>query len=161
MVVRRTKKVRRQRSSRSHGWGVVKDHKGAGMRGGRGNAGVTQHHWIATVKAEKASGKKLIGKYGFKRPQQFIKKYNTINVSHLNESADTLVDSGKAVLKGKTYTINLNDLGVSKLLAQGDVTKKMNITVSKATDRAVSKIKKAGGKVTFAEKVEKTEKIEN
>ena len=116
MVVRRSKKVRRQRSSRSHGWGVVKDHKGAGMRGGKGNAGVTQHHWISTVKAEKASGKKLIGKYGFKRPQQYIKKYGTINVSHLNEYVDTLVDSGKAELKGKTYTINLGDLGFSKLL---------------------------------------------
>ncbi len=154
MVVRRTKKIRRQRSSRSHGWGVVKDHKGAGMRGGRGNAGVTQHHWIATVKAEKASGKKLIGKYGFKRPQEFIKKYNTINVSHLNESVDTLVGSGKATLKAKTYTIDLNEIGVTKLLAQGNVTKKLNITVSRATDRAVSKIKKAGGKVTLVEKAE-------
>lgn len=154
MVVRRTKKIRRQRSSRSHGWGVVRDHKGAGTRGGKGNAGVTQHHWIATVKAEKASGKKLIGKYGFKRPQQFSKKYNTINVSHLNESVDSLVDSGKATLKAKTYTIDLSNLGVTKLLAQGNVTKKLNITVSQATDRAVSKITKAGGKVIFLEKAE-------
>lgn len=149
MVVRRSKKVRRQRASRSHGWGVVRDHKGAGMSGGRGNAGVTQHHWIQTVKLEKATGKKIIGKYGFKRPQQYLQKYNTINVSHLNESVDSLVNNEKATLKGKTYTINLEDIGISKLLAQGNVTKKLNITVSKATDRAVSKIKKAGGKVTL------------
>ncbi|MHA2098859.1 MAG: 50S ribosomal protein L15, partial [Candidatus Kariarchaeaceae archaeon] len=104
MVVRRSRKVRRQRASRSHGWGVVRDHKGAGMRGGRGNAGVTQHHWIQTVKKEKALGKKLIGKYGFKRPQQYMQKDSTINVSHLNESLDTLVEKGKATMRGQTYT---------------------------------------------------------
>ncbi|MFV2013804.1 MAG: uL15m family ribosomal protein [Candidatus Heimdallarchaeota archaeon] len=149
MVVRRSKKVRRQRASRSHGWGVVKDHKGAGMRGGRGNAGVTQHRWIQTVKKEKETRKKIIGKYGFKRPQQYLEKNKTINVSHLNESVDTLVNNGKATLKGKTYNVNLDDIGISKLLAQGNVAKKMNITVSRATDRAISKIKKAGGKVTL------------
>jgi ribosomal protein L15 len=119
------------------------------MRGGRGNAGVTQHHWIQTVKKEKALGKKLIGKYGFKRPQQYMQKDSTINVSHLNESLDTLVEKGKATMRGQTYTVDLKDLGIMKLLAQGNVTKKVNVTVSKATERAVTKIKKAGGKVTL------------
>ena len=88
----------------------------------------------------------------FKRPQQYLAKYNTINVSHLNESVDNFVIKEKATLKGKTYTINLEDIGIAKLLAQGDVTKKLNITVPRATERAVSKIKKAGGKVTLTAK---------
>ena len=147
MVVRRKKKVRRQRGGRSHGWGIQKDHKGAGMRGGKGNAGVSQHNWIRTIIEAKKEGVKPLGKYGFKRPQEYIKKYGTINVSHLDQSIDSLVEQGKATLKKEIYTINLDEIGVFKLLAQGDVTRKLAITVGKATDRAVEKVKALGGSV--------------
>ena len=152
MVIRRTKKTRRQRGGRSMGWGIVRDHKGAGMRGGVGNAGVTQHHWIRTVIEEKTTGKKIIGKYGFKRPQQFMQKYSTINVSHISESIDSLVTDGKANLEGDVYHLNLKDLGVTKLLAQGNVHKKINVTVERATQRAISKIEAAGGTVSIVSK---------
>lgn len=151
MVRRKTKKVRRQRGSRSHGWGVIKDHKGKGMGGGAGKAGTISHRWIQVVKEAKALGVKPLGKYGFKRPQQFQGKDATINVSHLNESIDTLVNLGKATKDGENYTVDLQALGIDKLLAQGNVTKKMNILVEKATDRAVSKIEDAGGKVELLE----------
>jgi len=149
MVVRRTKKVRRQRGSRAHGWGVIRDHKGAGMGGGKGNAGVTTHKWIQTVIRAETERRKIIGKYGFKRPQEFMKKYNTVNVSQLDQTIDTLVSKGRATQKGKSYQVNLSELGITKLLAQGNVVRKINITVERATDRAVSKIEGAGGKVTF------------
>ncbi|MHA2249876.1 MAG: uL15m family ribosomal protein [Candidatus Kariarchaeaceae archaeon] len=147
MVIRYKKKVRRQRGGRSHGWGVVKDHKGAGMRGGRGNAGVTQHHWIQTVKLAKETRTKIIGKYGFKRPQRYMAKYKTLNVSHLDQSIDKLVRLNKATLDGDTYEINLKELGVTKLLAQGNVSKKLIVSVDVATERAVKKIEDAGGSV--------------
>ncbi len=147
MVVRQKRKVRRQRGSRSHGWGVIKDHKGAGMRGGRGNAGVTTHKWIQTVIKSKETRTKIIGKYGFKRPLQFQGKYNTLNVSHLDQSIDTLVSEEKATLEGGSYEINLKQLGITKLLAQGSVSKKLNISVERATERAISKIEAAGGSV--------------
>ncbi|MCH8908226.1 MAG: 50S ribosomal protein L15 [Candidatus Heimdallarchaeota archaeon] len=152
MVVRRTKKVRRQRGGRSHGWGVVRDHKGAGMRGGRGGAGLTQHKWIQTVILAKLEGRKPLGRYGFKRPQQFAKKYGTLNVSHLDQSIDTLVKNGQAKLTGKIYTIDLKELGITKLLAQGDISRKMKVSVDRATDRAVSKIEAAGGSVALLAK---------
>lgn len=147
MVVRTKRKVRRQRGSRSHGWGKQKDHKEAGMRGGRGNAGVTQHHWIRTIILAKAARVKPIGKYGFKRPQEFQKKYGTVNVSQLDQSVNTLVSAEQIKLEKGTYKVNLTEMGITKLLAQGNVTRKLEITVKKATDRAVSKIEKAGGKV--------------
>ncbi|MCY3411217.1 MAG: 50S ribosomal protein L15 [Candidatus Heimdallarchaeota archaeon] len=149
MVVRRNKKVRRQRGTRAHGWGIQKDHKGSGMRGGFGNAGVTQHNWIRTIIEAKKEGRKPIGKYGFKRPQEYIKKYSTINVSHLDQAVDTLVAEELAELNKDVYTINLKALGITKLLAQGNVTRKMNITVDRATERAISKIEEAGGSVTL------------
>ena len=67
MVVRRAKKVRRQRGSRAMGWGIQKDHKGKGMQGGAGNAGLTTHHWIKTILEAKKNRVKPTGKYGFKR----------------------------------------------------------------------------------------------
>ena len=152
MVVRAKRKVRRQRGSRSHGWGKQKDHKEAGMRGGRGNAGVTQHHWIRTIIRAKEAGVKPLGKYGFKRPQEFQKKYETVNVSQLDQSVDTLVSAEKVKLENDTYVINLTEMGVVKLLAQGNITRKLEITVNQATDRAVSKVEKAGGKVILPKK---------
>ena len=148
MVVRRSKKVRRQRGGRSMGWGITKDHKGSGMSGGVGGAGITQHEWIRTVIQAKKEGVKPLGKYGFKRPQEFQKPYDTLNVSHLNESIETLVEHGKAEKSGDAFTVDLKSLGITKLLAQGEVTKKLHITVERATDRAVEKIESAGGSVT-------------
>lgn len=147
MVVRRKKKVRRQRGSRSHGYGVIRDHKGSGIRGGVGNAGTNTHRYIQIVKLEKKTGKKIIGKYGFKRPQNRVKDVETINVSHLDQSIDTMVEQGEASIDGNDYAVNLDELGYEKLLAQGNVHRKMNITVKKATSRAISKIKDAGGSV--------------
>lgn len=149
MVVRRRKKVRRLRGGRSHGWGIQKDHKGSGMSGGKGNAGTSSHHWIKTILEAKENRVKPTGKYGFKRPQKLARGYETINVSHLNASIDTLVAKGKATKQGKTYSVDLESLGYSKLLSQGNVDKKLKIKVKMATDSAIAKIKKAGGAVVL------------
>ncbi len=150
MTVRKTRKVRKQRGSRSHGYGVIKDHKGKGMKGGSGKAGLFSHRWLQAIKqAKKERRPNITGKYGFIRPQQFLKKYGVINVSQLNASIDTLVDQEKAQKEGDVYVVDLSVLGIKKLLAQGEVTKPMKITVEMATDRAVSKIEGAGGTVTI------------
>ncbi|MDH5403180.1 MAG: 50S ribosomal protein L15 [Candidatus Heimdallarchaeota archaeon] len=151
MVVRRSRKVRKQRGGRSHGWGVVKDHKGSGMSGGKGNAGRMSHKWLQYVIREKETGEKALGQYGFKRPQQFTTKYSTINTSHLDQSIDSLVNSGKASKDGDVYQIDLNTLGITKLLAQGDISRKINITVKIATERAIKKVTESGGKVILPE----------
>ena len=150
MTVRRSRKVRKQRGSRSHGYGVVKDHKGKGMSGGAGKAGLFSHRWLQAIKeAKKARRKNITGKYGFIRPQQYLKKYPVINVSHLNASIDTLVKEGKATKEGDKYVIDLSKLGIKKLLSQGDITKAMDITVEMATERAIAKVEEAGGSVTL------------
>ena len=149
MVIRKRKKTRRMRGSRSHGWGVTRDHKGRGMRGGGGNAGVFSHHWLRVIKEGKLQRKKqFTGRYGFLRPQMYLKKYKAINVSHLNQQMEKYTKLKLVELdKNDSYVINLQKLGITKLLAQGEVTKKMQISVQKATPRAISKIEKAGGSV--------------
>lgn len=150
MTVRRSRKVRKQRGSRSHGYGVIKDHKGKGMSGGAGKAGLFSHRWLQAIKeAKKERRKNITGKYGFIRPQQYLKKDPVINVSHLNASIDTLVKEGKATKDGDSYVINLSEFGIKKLLAQGEITKSINITVETATENAISKVEAAGGSVTL------------
>lgn len=58
----RKRKIRRQRGSRMHGWGVSGQHRDSGMRGGRGNAGRFKHKKTKTSQYEKP------GKHGFKNP---------------------------------------------------------------------------------------------
>jgi len=43
----------------------------------------------------------------------------------------------------------LKDLNVQKILGRGEVNNKINVTVDKASKRAVEKIESAGGKVTL------------
>ncbi len=152
MTIRRSRKVRKRRASRQHGWGVTKGHKKSGIRGGVGGAGLTSHRWIAVVKAQKA-GIRLIGKHGFKRPQQFADPDVTINTSHLDASLDTLVGKGLATLEGGVYKVDFTSkpLQHDKLAAQGQIEKKGEVKIARASKRAIAKVEAAGGKVIIAE----------
>ena len=57
-------KTSKYRGGRTHGRGR-KAGRGAGLRGGRGNAGLHKHKWISTVKYSPEH----FGRRGFKRPQ--------------------------------------------------------------------------------------------
>ena len=70
-MIRKTKKIRKQRGSRSVGGGCTKKRRGAGHRGGRGLAGGNKHHWTWMV----INDPKHFGKYGFKRPQKTVQKF--------------------------------------------------------------------------------------
>ena len=146
MTVRTRKKTRKYRGTRTHGWGIVRTHRKSGMRGGVGMAGAKSHHWIQVVKGIRPP----LGKRGFTRPPPVVKDANTINISHIEAMLPSLVKNEKAAMKGTSYEINLTELGYDKLLAQGSATKPMNITVKEASERAIEKIKAAGGKVKTA-----------
>lgn len=143
MVVRKAKKVTKYRGSKTHGGGSMKKRRGAGHRGGRGNAGSGKRgdckkpsYWAKKNENKGFSGRGFVAE--------------TINVGHLNSMIETLVTKGKAIEKGGVYTIDLAILKVDKLLGSGLVTKKLIITVDEATEKAVQKIEAAGGKVNFA-----------
>ena len=147
MTVRRRKKVRRERGYRTHGWGIVRTHRKSGMRGGVGKAAPMSHHWIQTVKGLRPP----VGKKGFVRPPVVAKKINQINISHLEAMMPSLLNEGLAVKKGEKFEVKLNELGYTKLLAQGNISLPINITVNEASERAIEKVKKAGGKVKILE----------
>ena len=153
------KKIRKQRGTRTCGYGKVGQHRKTGQRAGRGKT--TQ--WNKSMKSYYLKQKELgfpdpdwdFGKTGFKRPQDMVRlsKVNTVNVKDLDYKIESLVEEKKASKSGNTYTINLKDINVQKILGRGEINKKINITVKKASERAIQKIEAAGGKVTVLPEV--------
>jgi large subunit ribosomal protein L15 len=129
------KKTKKFRGSMTHGRGK-KAGRGAGLRGGRGNAGLSKHR---IMHLNKYMPNHSFGKHGFKRPQGARKENTIINVGKLKEQ-----------FPEKT-TINLTEEGYDKLLGGGSVSKEYKITVDKASKSAIEKIKENGGEVTIAE----------
>jgi len=147
MVVKRSKKVRKQRGSRTYGFGVV--HRGSGNRGGFGNAG----------SGKKAKGKmprkglwgnQLMGKSGFKMKGQMIEKIG-INIRDLEDRIDTLQAAGIAKEEKGIISVDLSAIGCNILLSSGTPRRKLVIKTRFATQKSVEKIKSAGGNVVLPE----------
>lgn len=135
-------KTRKFRGSRTCGGGTHKNRRGAGSRGGRGNAGVFKHHVVRTMKRGQRQGK-----YGFKRPPAVIENINTINVGNLDHISDHLVAEGLAEQKKNAIHIDLAAIGFDKLLGGGKVTKKLIVKADDFSERAKMKLEDAGGKL--------------
>ena len=137
------KKNSRQRGSKTHGWGAMKKHRGAGNRGGRGMAGTGKRGDAKKPVIWKNS--KYFGKHGFK---SLRKGSATVNLSYIQEHADKLILDKKAAKDGEFIVINLTDLKFDKLLGAGKITSKFKITCDTASKKAKEKIEALGGKVT-------------
>lgn len=115
----RTKKYR---GSFTHGRGSKKKGRGKGEKGGKGLAGGGKHKHL-----EYRYGKKGFVRHGMRKEKKVI---NVGEIAHF--------EGGE---------INLKKLGYEKLLGAGVINKKVKVVVSSATEKAVEKIKSAGGEV--------------
>ncbi len=137
------RKVRKQRGSRYMGWGQVGQHRKSGGRGGKGRAGGRKHFWIRTVKYEKDR----YDHSGFLPPSALKPKATTINVGELEDLAKkVLTDYG---VKGGNE-LDLESLGIDKVLGRGKISTALNIKVSGITMSAQEKIEEAGGSIIEA-----------
>ena len=127
--------------SRTRGRGHKKG-RGAGLRGGRGNAGC---HKTKRIMYERVG--RVWGAHGFKRPQTVVMANNAINLKVIEESAAEWVDQGNASKKGKVISIDLKKMGYDKLLGTGVPSQAYKITISAASAKAVEKVEAAGGEV--------------
>jgi large subunit ribosomal protein L15 len=118
----------------THGRGK-KGGRGAGLRGGRGNAGLLKHKYMHMVKYMPDH----FGRHGFKRPPSVTKKVKAINVGQIEE-----------MFPGKK-DIDLGKEGYSKLLGGGNINSKIKIKVDSASSRAIEKIEGKGGEVILPE----------
>jgi len=138
-------KTSKFRGGRTHGRGK-KAGRGAGLRGGRGNAGLHKHKWISTVKYDPEH----FGRHGFKRPQSVVSSKVTINLSDLEQILPRLAEEGGAVEKDGRWSVDLDKLGIDKLLGSGRVTKPLVVKVAEASGNAETKLKAAGGELVKA-----------
>ena len=150
MVVNKRKKNSRQRGSKTHGWGAMKKHRGAGNRGGRGMAGTGKrgdamkpHIWKDT---------KYFGKHGFIKHGMKI-DINGVNFIWIEDKLDGLLSRKLASKEGDTYVIDVGKLGFNKLLGKGRVLRKFKINVDYASANVIGKVKEAGGEVIVSQEL--------
>jgi len=147
-----TSKKKRQRGSRTHGGGTHKNRRGAGHRGGRGDAGRDKHE------------KHLhppIGKSGFKRPQKTQQEVLEVDVRTLDEDAALLAAEGVAEETDGGYEIDARDVvddgyeaDVVKVLGAGQVRNELTVVADAFSAGAREKIEAAGGTTTLSERGE-------
>ena len=143
MVTYKTKKVSKYRGSSNHGGGMRKKRRGAGSRGGRGNAGTGKRA------GQKKAGLKnfKLGSIGF-RPRREVKVVSAINVGDISVAKlNAWVAEGKATKEGAGFAVDLGKLGYTKLLGMGDAVVKLTITIPSCSASAQEKIKAKGGQV--------------
>jgi len=123
-------KTKKFRGSMTHGRGK-KGGRGAGLRGGRGNAGLMKHRHMYMTKYMPDH----FGRHGFKRHPSIVKKDKIINVGQLEEKFPGTKD------------INLTKEGFDKLLGGGKINSGVKINVKAASQKAIDKIAEKGGEV--------------
>jgi len=148
-----TSKKKRQRGSRTHGGGTHKNRRGAGHRGGRGNAGRDKHEF---------HNHDPLGKSGFTRPEKAKETVETIDVRELDEDAPLLAADGLAEEDDGTYRIDVRavvdpseDVDAVKVLGAGQVRNELELVADGFSDGAVEKVEAAGGSVELTELGEK------
>ncbi len=123
------RKIRKTRGSRTQGYGRIGQHRDSGSKGNR-KVGRHKHLWSKVVTTEPD----YFGKHGFHSPQALHKVEKTINLQKLDQLANGL-------------EINLTELGYTKLLGSGKITKPLNIQVGSFSKSAQEKVAAAGGKI--------------
>ena len=145
MTVNKRKKNDRQRGSMTHGWGAKKKHRGQGNRGGRGMAGTGKR--ADSKKPSIWKDKNYFGKHGFISKTPKI-KINAINLNFIEQHLDRFISNGMAKKEEGFYSVELEKLGFNKLLGDGKIYVKLRIKTPYASEKAVEKVKEAGGEIT-------------
>lgn len=157
MAIYKRKKNTRQRGSKTHGYGSMKKHRGAGNRGGRGMAGSGKR--ADTIKPS-LWGKRYFGKLGFKK-KNIKEKISAISIWDFEEKLGSFLNKKLISKEGDFYIVDMGKLGFNKLLSQGKVLNKLKINVAHASKKAVEKIKNSGGEINLLKKekssIEKTD----
>ena len=82
---------------------------------------------------------------GFVSPKSLQRRENTINVGELEELAQKLAH-GKRRKRSK-IVIDLKEMGYTKLLGEGKITRPVQVKVSSCSKTAIEKIEAVGGQI--------------
>ena len=133
------------RGSRTHGRGK-KHGRGAGGRGGTGNAGLHKHKFKSMIKYDPDH----FGRHGFKR-HAMLHKVAVINLEQLSKRVAEFEAQGHAKRAGGGIEVDLTAAGIDKLLGGGRASSAFKITVAAASEQAKAKVQEAGGQVLLPE----------
>jgi large subunit ribosomal protein L15 len=138
-MARRIKsKSRKYYGNRTFGGGNTKNRRGKGSKGGKGRGGFHKHkrmHYIVTEGTSTTES-------GFVNESR--RKTQEINI----RKVEKMIMVGKAKPQGDSYDLDLRKKGkYTKLLGNGELNYKANITVDAYTASAKEKVEKAGGKI--------------
>jgi large subunit ribosomal protein L15 len=137
------RKVRKQRGSRTHGYGQIGQHRCRGGRGGTGKAGLDKHKWSYVLRYDPTYWEKK----GFVSTRTLGKKVSVINVGKLDDLVDKLDSEKKLERKDKKIFLDLESLGYDKLLGTGEIIKSMLVKVASYSEAASRKLEEAGGQI--------------
>jgi large subunit ribosomal protein L15 len=132
----RLRKSRRNRGSRTCGYGKVGQHRDQGSKPER-KSGRHKHKWSYVLRYEP----NYFDKKGFTSPKSLRQNMRIVNVGRLDQMVERV-----PAQEGK-YFIDLGALGCGKLLGTGRVTKPLTVKVISCSKSASQKIKDAGGEV--------------
>jgi len=139
----KARKVRKQRGSRTHGYGQIGQHRCRGGRGGTGKAGLDKHKWSYVLRYDPTYWEKK----GFVSTRTLGKKVSVINVGKLDDLVDKLDSEKKLQMKEKKIFLDLESLGYDKLLGTGEIIKAMLVKVASYSEAASRKLEEAGGQI--------------
>jgi large subunit ribosomal protein L15 len=134
------RKTRKKRGSRTVGWGRVGQHRRTGGKPYR-NPGRHKALWSYVIKYDPD----YYSKTGFTSPKsyKFRHRVKIINVGALDGLAEKFAVEQE---KGKML-VDLENLGFSKLLGSGKITKPLIVKVPSFSESAAEKVKEAGGEI--------------
>ncbi len=163
MVLKKTHK--RKKSSRIHGrnigtagTGSRKNKRKSGNKGGVGMAGSGKRANQKTTLIAKIYGHSYFGKQGVTSRKTRRDKRDRISIYEIISNISKYVKKGIAKKNKDSYEINLSTY---KILSQGEVTEKLIIKALDASQSAVEKVEKVGGKITLLKIKESSEKDSN
>jgi large subunit ribosomal protein L15 len=144
-MAQKNRKIQKMHGSRGCGYGNAQKHRGAGSRGGRGNAGSGKHKQKGIL----AKFGNIFGKHGFKRHESIQTHNVTINISEIERRFDSLLASDAIQKSGNTYSIDVTNLGYDKVLGTGTPNRVLKVTAYSFSASAKEKIEKAGGEISL------------
>ncbi len=141
MKVKKRTKSSRFRGSHTHARGFKKKARGSGHRGGKGMAGTGKRGDQKKTLILNLYGNDYFGK-GKVRRRKVTPKLEVVNLWEIIQNPSKFGKETKDHIE-----VNLKGY---KILGEGEVNKKIKMTVSKISKSASEKVKKAGGEITLA-----------
>ncbi len=147
--VKKRRKSSRHAGSQTHGRGAKERTRGSGNQGGKGWAGTGKRADQKKSLVIHLFGNNYFGKSKTLRRGRIAPKLRVINLSNIQARMPHFIAKNKAKENKGAYTLDLTGY---KVLSDGELTIKAEITASAASAVVAEKVKKAGGSLVLAGK---------